>query len=196
MFKDILKKERLRLGLTQEQLGKKLNISRSNVANWENGSNNASPEMILKCSEIFNCSTDYLMGKTEYRTPFDEFDAKMDLTKIKNEVKILDNLPTKLKKELEINEIYKTIDNENYISNGQLVLDILKNLNFVPIDREITDGEIKDIINLFKNINELIEDKELIDISDLNEKDREQIKYMLDLMRKNQDIIKESSEEK
>ena len=39
--------ERKRLGLTQEQLAKKLNTSRSNVANWENGQNMPSVDLLL-----------------------------------------------------------------------------------------------------------------------------------------------------
>lgn len=59
------------LGLTQEQLANKLpNVKgKSSIANYENGSNLPSDEVKLKMCEIFNCSLDYLMGKTDIRNP-------------------------------------------------------------------------------------------------------------------------------
>lgn len=60
-FSKRFKSERKRLGLTQQQIANKLNISRSNIANWENGSNIASVEMLIKCSKVFGCSIDYLL---------------------------------------------------------------------------------------------------------------------------------------
>lgn len=54
--------ERKRMGLTQEQLAKKLNTSRSNVANWENGQNMPSIDLLFKCSNLFDCDVMYLAG--------------------------------------------------------------------------------------------------------------------------------------
>lgn len=54
--------ERKRLGLTQEQLAKRLNTSRSNIANWENGLNMPSIDLLLKCSSLFGCDVMYLIG--------------------------------------------------------------------------------------------------------------------------------------
>lgn len=54
--------ERKRIGLTQEQLAKKLNTSRSNVANWENGQNMPSIDLLFKCSNLFDCDVMYLAG--------------------------------------------------------------------------------------------------------------------------------------
>ena len=62
MFNERFKSERKKLGLTQQQISNKLGISRSNIANWENGVNEASNDMLLKCSELFGCSIDYLVG--------------------------------------------------------------------------------------------------------------------------------------
>ena len=67
MNSERFRKERLRLKLTQEQLAKKLKTSRSNVANWENGQNNPSVDMLFKCSELFECSIAYLAGYSDSR---------------------------------------------------------------------------------------------------------------------------------
>ncbi len=64
-----LKKIRQEHDMTQEELAKKINTSRSNIANYENDKNMPSIEVLNKLSEILNCSTDYLLGKTDKRNP-------------------------------------------------------------------------------------------------------------------------------
>lgn len=71
--------ERKRLKLTQEQLAKKLNTSRSNVANWENGQNMPSVDLIIKCSDIFRCDIKYLAGYQKNRTKVIDTQLRRDL---------------------------------------------------------------------------------------------------------------------
>ena len=68
-FGNNLKKIRQEHDMTQEELAKKINTSRSNIANYENDKNMPSIEVLNKLSEILNCSTDYLLGKTDKRNP-------------------------------------------------------------------------------------------------------------------------------
>lgn len=63
-FGNILKKIRQENNLTQEELAKKINTSRSNIANYENDKNMPSVDILEKLSKIFGCSIDYLLGKT------------------------------------------------------------------------------------------------------------------------------------
>lgn len=64
-----LKKIRQDNDLTQEELAKKIDTSRSNIANYENDKNMPSIDILEKLSEIFNCSIDYLLGKSDIKTP-------------------------------------------------------------------------------------------------------------------------------
>lgn len=66
-FGNILKKLRQDANLTQEELANKLNSSRSNIANYENDKNMPSVEVLDKLSGIFDCSVDYLLGKSATR---------------------------------------------------------------------------------------------------------------------------------
>lgn len=68
-FGNILKKIRQENNLTQDELAKKINTSRSNIANYENNKNKPSIEVLNKLSEIFDCSIDYLLGKSDERNP-------------------------------------------------------------------------------------------------------------------------------
>lgn len=78
-FGNNLKKIRQEHDMTQEDLAKRINTSRSNIANYENDKNMPSIEILNKLSEILNCSTDYLLGKSDARnntSNIDESDKK------------------------------------------------------------------------------------------------------------------------
>lgn len=64
-----LKKIRQDNDLTQDELAKKINTSRSNIANYENDKNMPSIDILEKLSEVFNCSIDYLLGKSDIKNP-------------------------------------------------------------------------------------------------------------------------------
>lgn len=60
--------ERNRLGLNQIELAKRLNLSSSaSISQYESGERTPSDDIKLKMTEIFNCSLDYLMGKSDTR---------------------------------------------------------------------------------------------------------------------------------
>lgn len=58
--------ERARMNLSQEELSNKLGIERKSYYNWLTKGNIPIP-MLINLAELFNCSTDYLLGRT--RTP-------------------------------------------------------------------------------------------------------------------------------
>lgn len=62
-----LKRLRREAGLTQEELGLKLEVGRSAVANWERGIRCPSPLTIRRLAVLFNVSSDYLYCRTPER---------------------------------------------------------------------------------------------------------------------------------
>ena len=68
-FGNILKKIRQDNSLTQEDLAKKIETSRSNIANYENDKNMPSIDVLYKLAKTFNCSIDYLLGKSDIKNP-------------------------------------------------------------------------------------------------------------------------------
>ena len=62
-FGNNLKKIRLDNNYTQEELAKRIDTSRSNIANYENDKNMPSIEMLDKLSSVLNVSIDTLLGK-------------------------------------------------------------------------------------------------------------------------------------
>lgn len=60
-----LKKLRLQNNLTLQELAKKVNIVASTISYLENGKRQFTQEHLELLSKFFNCSTDYLLGKTD-----------------------------------------------------------------------------------------------------------------------------------
>ncbi len=66
-IKDRLKYERLRKDLNQTEMAKLLNVSKQTVSNWENGNRIADTLTLSKLADFFNCSVDYILGRSENR---------------------------------------------------------------------------------------------------------------------------------
>lgn len=59
---NILNKLRKEQNYSQEQLGEIIGVSHTSVKNWELGINEPKASYIIKLAELFNVSTDYLLG--------------------------------------------------------------------------------------------------------------------------------------
>lgn len=55
-------------GFTQQDLANKLECSKSVIGLYESETRKPSMEVLLKLSDIFNCSIDYLLGKSDIKT--------------------------------------------------------------------------------------------------------------------------------
>ncbi len=88
MLPERLKTLRLEAKLTQNEISKKLQISKMTYSYWENGKRN--PKNIQQLADFFNVSTDYLLGNTNIKNQkqFDE-----DLEKSLDTFKSFDGKP-------------------------------------------------------------------------------------------------------
>lgn len=59
--------ERSRQDMTQEQLAEHLGVSPSAVRSWESGTTKPGPNQLLAMSDLFGCTTDFLLGRTDER---------------------------------------------------------------------------------------------------------------------------------
>lgn len=59
----ILKEERTKRGYTQQEIANILNISRVAYTLYENGKNTPTTDNILRLADLYNVSTDYLLGR-------------------------------------------------------------------------------------------------------------------------------------
>lgn len=62
-----IKEMRTAHGLTQVDFAQKLSVSKQAVSNWENNNIQPSIDMLIKISDYFGVSTDYLLGRDNNR---------------------------------------------------------------------------------------------------------------------------------
>jgi transcriptional regulator with XRE-family HTH domain len=58
-----LQKLRSKNGLSQKQVADRIGVSPSIVSGYETGERTPSTDVLLSLSYLYNCSTDYLLGK-------------------------------------------------------------------------------------------------------------------------------------
>lgn len=66
---DILANLRRERGLGQKELAALLNLSIGTISNYENGVHSPDLETLCKLADFFDVTSDYLLGRTEYRCP-------------------------------------------------------------------------------------------------------------------------------
>lgn len=58
-----LKELREELNLSQLDIAKGIETSQRNISRWENGTNEPTSSFVVKLSDYFQCTTDYLLGR-------------------------------------------------------------------------------------------------------------------------------------
>ena len=56
--------------LSQEDVGKIVNAAQNTVSQWERGARGISSEMLIRLSDFYKVSIDYLLGRSEDRSMF------------------------------------------------------------------------------------------------------------------------------
>lgn len=93
---------RERKGWSKTEAARRLNIATSTYSGYEYGHRKPDNDMLVEISELYDVTTDYLLGKSDVaKDPSDDFDAFMFEDK-----DAFDALPEDIKQELikEINE--------------------------------------------------------------------------------------------
>ena len=68
-FSEILTKRRKLLGITQDELAERLDVSRQSISKWENGECMPEAEKLIKLSDILDISLDELTGRKNPESP-------------------------------------------------------------------------------------------------------------------------------
>lgn len=98
------------LNMTQQELADRLDGAKSSIAMYENETRKPSLEVLVKLSEIFNCSIDYLLGKSNIRNP-ETVDFNADKLRIGLSTKDYENITDTQIKQIE--ELAKVILKDN-----------------------------------------------------------------------------------
>ena len=68
MFDQRIKELRQSLGINQVEFGRRINVSKQCVCNWENGNIQPSIDMLVRIANTFSISADYLLGLSDTST--------------------------------------------------------------------------------------------------------------------------------
>ena len=60
-----LKELREEQGLTQNDVAEAIKTSRTNIGRWEKGENEPAASFVIQLANFFECSTDYLLGRSD-----------------------------------------------------------------------------------------------------------------------------------
>ena len=63
LFKNRLKELRTERNISQKELGELMNMSKMAISPWESGHSEPSIAQLIRLSEFFEVSVDYLIGK-------------------------------------------------------------------------------------------------------------------------------------
>ena len=69
-FGDILRQERVLNKMSQEQLGKLVNKTKNNISQYELSKRDPDTSTLQQFAAIFDCSVDFLLGRTTIRNPY------------------------------------------------------------------------------------------------------------------------------
>ncbi len=65
MFKERIKAFREERNWTQSELARRLGVSHTVIQGYELGTRKPSNDMLCALADLFGCTTDYLLGRTE-----------------------------------------------------------------------------------------------------------------------------------
>ena len=85
---------------TQQELADRLECSKSVIGLYESETRKPSMEILIKLSDIFNCSIDYILGKSDVRNPEKVQDDPLGLAKIGFSLKNYTPLTEKQKEQI------------------------------------------------------------------------------------------------
>lgn len=119
---------RLNNKITSKELSKILDISASALSLYENGMRQPKLELIVKISELFNVSTDFLLGVTEYPKPLDH-NKEIDFHKV------LEDMLMVLNQKYSICYNGKKMDKDSFLVFKSSLNMVLSNMNILMNSR-------------------------------------------------------------
>ena len=77
MLGERLRELRKNRSMTQEELGKIINVTKVSVSGYENGNRSPDTETLQKIADFFDVSTDYLLGRDDPRDELAHYKNKI-----------------------------------------------------------------------------------------------------------------------
>lgn len=169
-FKDLVYKKRKELGLSMDELGKKVGVSKATILRWESGEIvNVRRDKIVKLAAALNTTPAYLMGWGEPQKFSTNIKKLMLLRNINSEILAAET-------KISLKKIERFLENtENPTKQEAETLSNYFNVSYVDllsgdIEYELEDEKSKKIIKLISKLNDSGKNKVIDYIDDLNKK--------------------------
>ncbi len=166
-------------GWSQEELAERLDISRQSVSKWESGESIPTLEKLIRISEIFEVSTDYLLKDNFKEEKFDRNESSIYMNKIEessyinnrnissdiaidriiSEEKTTDNFKEEKFDRNESSIYMNKIEESSYINNRNISSDIA--IDRIISEEKTTDNVIKRRKTSFEEVSNYIELSEI-----------------------------------
>ncbi|MDE7223139.1 MAG: helix-turn-helix domain-containing protein [Acetatifactor sp.] len=65
-------------GINQRDLASELQVSTGTISNYENNVHFPNPELLCQIAYFFHVSTDYLLGRTQYRSTIEDLELPIN----------------------------------------------------------------------------------------------------------------------
>lgn len=130
VFSKRLKELRLEQKITQKELASELGVSMGSIGFYENQERTPDIEFLMKASDYFGVSTEYLLGRTDHRTPDLDIGKVLEITGLSNEsLEILAYVKEKY------SMVDETIlnDNDTYAAFCEALNDFISNGGFISL---------------------------------------------------------------
>ena len=88
---DKLKELRQRLELSQREVADRLGVSPSIISGYETGERTPSIDSLLSISYLYNCSVDYLLGKTNEKPKLYIDTSKLNENQVKAIISLIES---------------------------------------------------------------------------------------------------------
>ncbi|SEG10077.1 DNA-binding transcriptional regulator, XRE-family HTH domain [Caloramator fervidus] len=142
LFSERLKKLREEKSVSRNELAEELNVSTQTIANYENGNREPNFDNLIKLADYFKVTTDYLIGRSDFRTWEEEIEFKNiklieleNIEQIEKKEKIISTLLQIRKKTIEL-----------------LKIDYIVGIHFISLFENIVKL-IEEVIIEFKKVN-------------------------------------------
>lgn len=141
-FKDRLRTLRKEAGLTQEELGKRIQLGKQAISQYERGVREPDYEILSYLCDVFNVSTDYLLGKDNYTVRLVDDDQRrmIDSGKVGVRIKVYGRVAAGIPWEM-IEDIYEEEDiDPGMVKGGQEYFGLI--IHGDSMEPKMSDGDI------------------------------------------------------
>lgn len=146
---------RKKLGLTQEDIANKVNVTPQAISKWENDISSPDISLLNELADIFNVTLDELLGRETIKTEIIPNELRKDINKLILKVQILSTDGDKVKINVPVSLIMACLNTNSSTFNIQ-GKDLSSMVDFKQIINLIEQGVVGELVNIESSDGDII----------------------------------------